>query len=116
MRTSNDGTGLSSNDVHGQRYGVDGTMVGDTFAITSGQTDADASSTAGLLDGRFVVAHTQHDGADVDIRARVFDTNNAIDPVIERDAGGPRRGRFLTTSSMAAIARIFCMAGSATIY
>jgi hypothetical protein len=35
--------------------------------------------------------HTEQDGStDVDIRARVFDTNNAIDPVIERDAGGPR--------------------------
>jgi len=86
-----DGTGSSANDVHGQRYGVDGTAIGDTFEITSGQTSTDTSSTAGLLDGRFVVVHTQQDGTtDVDIRARVFDTNNAIDPVIERDAGGPR--------------------------
>ena len=38
-----------------------------------------------------MVVHTAQDGTtDVDIRARVMDTNNAIDPVIERDAGGPR--------------------------
>lgn len=87
-----DGTGtLTANDVHGQRYDITGEAVGHTFDVTTGQTAGDTSSTVGLLDGRFVIVHTAQDGTtDVDIRARVMDTNNAIDPVIERDAGGPR--------------------------
>jgi Ca2+-binding RTX toxin-like protein len=78
-------------DVHGQRYDIHGNLVGDTFDVTTGQTANDQSSTVALLDGRFVVVHTEQDGAtDVDIQARVMDTNSSIDPVIERDAGGPR--------------------------
>ncbi|WP_432431381.1 calcium-binding protein, partial [Rhodomicrobium vannielii] len=84
-----DGTGFSANDMHGQRYAITGEAVGHSFDITTGQTAGDTSATVGLLDGRFVVVHTAQDGTtDVDIRARVLDTNNAIDPVIERDAGG----------------------------
>jgi Ca2+-binding RTX toxin-like protein len=90
-RGNDGGPGPSDHDVHGQRYDIHGNLVGDTFNVTTGQTANDQSSTVALLDGRFVVVHTEQDGAtDIDIGARVMDTNNAIDPVIERDAGGPR--------------------------
>jgi Ca2+-binding RTX toxin-like protein len=85
-----DGTGIDATGVHGQRYSFeDGTPVGHTFDVVSGQTAADSSSLVGLLDGRFGVAYTQQDvGGDVDVHARLFDTNDSIAPVIGRDAGG----------------------------
>ncbi len=84
-----DATGLdpADQDMHGQRYDKLGNAVGDTFDATTGQTASDQSSTVALLDGRFVVVHIDDHG---NVDARVMDTSSAIDPVIERDAGGPR--------------------------
>ncbi len=80
----------ATNTVVGQRfeYGSDtatGVAVGDQFTVKAAVT-AGSNGAAGLLDGRFVSVY----GAADDVSARIFDTRDATDPVIGRNAGGAR--------------------------
>lgn len=82
--------------MHGQRYAYTsnvltntqaGDEVGTPFDIAAGVA-AGGTGVAGFLDGRLATVYTQ--AGDTDVAARLFDTRSAEDPVIGRDAGGPR--------------------------
>jgi Ca2+-binding RTX toxin-like protein len=75
-------------NLHGQRFGyaVDGLgdRVGDAFLVTD--VDGTSSGLAGMLDGRFTSVYETTG----DIGGHIFDTRSSEEPVIGRDAGGPR--------------------------
>src|SRR5262249_26984488 len=86
-----DGTGLDPANAYGQRYSFDtGGAIGHTFTTVTGVGAGSEVSAIGLLDGHIAIGYSHTDAfGDSDIHARIFDTNDSITPVIERDAGGP---------------------------
>ena len=67
--------------VYGSVYDIDSGQAGDTFGVHheagGGSNDATGLGVAALDDGSFIVVYADSDGTDVDIRARVYETDDA---------------------------------------
>lgn len=71
-----------SKHVYVQNFSLDGTELSAPVDVTAGspQSDSDTASTAVLADGRAVVVYTQHQGADIDVKASIVDFENCPPP------------------------------------
>jgi hypothetical protein len=67
-----------SKHVYVQNFALNGTELSAPVDVTAGspQSDSDTASTAVLADGRAVVVYTEHQGADIDVKASVVDFEN----------------------------------------